>query len=257
MQTFMAAHSGVTAFSESHFFAHLFLSPKRARLGYVCGEGQKKARAAVAAMGLTTPTPTLPGWSPLLNHWTRAFTALLDKATLGQGNAVWSEKTPKHLHHITYIRGQVAKVRFIHMLRRGEDVVASLYAVSRKHPEHWNRRSLVTCVQRWVNDVEISRNYFQDPRHFLVKYEDLLADPGRVLKRICSFLEIPYAEEMSIRAAGAADQVIAPHESWKAEAAGPLAVATKRKFETALSEKERAFVRRSVLTVDYDAVESN
>jgi hypothetical protein len=68
------------------------------------------------------------------NPYTKAFIKILDEITLENGKSSWLEKTPEHLGQINYIERWVQRAKFIHIIRNGDDVVASLYEVAQKYP---------------------------------------------------------------------------------------------------------------------------
>jgi hypothetical protein len=211
LQSILGAHSRIRAFPESHFFARI-----------------SGAQSTVA-------------WSGLRDFFDRseigeenvssaadvqvAFVETLDRAALSSGADLWSEKTPRHLHHVAEIVDAVPEVAFLHIIREGHSTVQSLHRVTKEFPEHWGGkpRSIRRCARRWVADVETSLSYAEDPRHHLVRYERLVARPASVAQQICAFLEIEEDAEMLRSHAEVAEAISAPEESWKDRAARPIA----------------------------------
>ena len=216
MQSLVGAHPRVRAFPESHFFARAALAPPP--------EAFRHLRAFFDAAGVPFPPPA-DGVSPV-----DAFVAALDEATLSAGADVWSEKTPRHLHHAPFITEHVPAARFVHVLRRGTDVVASLHRVTREAPERWGGRprSVGHCVRRWESDVHASLRYIADPGHHLVRYETLVARPEAVAAEICGFLGLDPDPALLERRAEVAREVTLPGETWKEPATGPLRAAVPR-----------------------------
>ena len=115
-----------------------------------------------------------------------------------QGKARWAEKSPVNVRYIGYIFEHFPDARFIHMIRDGRDVVCSL----RNHPRYRlvNGRleptnvmnAMASCISRWVNDVRAGLLHRGDPRYSEVRYEDLVAAPGRTLRSVFQFLEEPW-----------------------------------------------------------------
>lgn len=213
VQSLIGAHPRVRAFPESHFFARAAGAPR--------AEGLRHLREFLDAAG--APWPSAADRLSLVE----IFVAALDEAARAAGADAWSEKTPRHLHHAPYIAAHVPKARFVHVLRRGVDVVASLHRVTREAPELWGGRprSIGRCVRRWESDVQTSLAYRGDPLHHLVRYEALVARPEETATHICGFLGIePDAAMLATRARVAA-AVTLPGETWKGAVTGPLRAA--------------------------------
>src|SRR5258708_24570321 len=60
----------------------------------------------------------------------RDYIRLLDSAAAAQRKTVWIEKTPNHLFYLDKIEQLVPNAKFIHLIRKGEDVVASCVRAS-------------------------------------------------------------------------------------------------------------------------------
>jgi hypothetical protein len=210
LQSLVGAHPRVRAFPESHFFARAAASPR--------DEAMRHLRRFLDAAGVE-----LPAAAAELSA-IEAFVAALDGAALGAGADMWTEKTPRHLHHVDLIAAHVPDVRFVHVLRRGVDAVRSLHRVTREAPERWGGRprSVGHCVRRWERDVRISLGYARAPAHHLVRYETLVARPEKVAWGLCEFLGVERDRAMLEARAAVAAAVTLPGETWKERAAAPL-----------------------------------
>jgi len=95
----------------------------------------------------------------------------------------WCEKTPRNIRYfgniLHFFQG---KVKLIHLIRDGRDVVTS------KHPLHKPDEYWVT-VKRWINDVKAGLQYQDHPQVFTLKYEDLIFNFDREVKKLSKFLE--------------------------------------------------------------------
>lgn len=100
----------------------------------------------------------------------------------------WCEKSPANILFADRLLNYFGKdVRFINLVRDGRDVVTS------KHPS--NPGQYYLSPERWVRDVSAGRKIEDDPRVVTVRYEDLVRDHVQVLRRICEFLNVPFANE--------------------------------------------------------------
>ena len=120
----------------------------------------------------------------------RAFYRLYARS---RGKARWGDKTPSYLQHIPAIHAALPEARFIHILRDGRDVAVSLRPLWFSPGE-----SMETQADYWARQiVEARAQALGRPFYLEVRYEDLIADPVRELRRICGFLDLPYHPAMA------------------------------------------------------------
>ncbi len=102
----------------------------------------------------------------------------------------WLEKTPRHVEHIEkivdYFEG---KVKIIHLIRDGRDVIVS------KHPKHRPNEYWVT-PKRWLKSVKYAWTLRDEPYLYTVFYEDLVHDHQPYIQEICDFIDEPYTDEL-------------------------------------------------------------
>src|SRR5262249_18767483 len=133
----------------------------------------------------------------LMRQYVRIFVGILDDLARERGKDHWLEKTPEHLQMVTAIEKYVPGARFIHLLRHAEEVVASLYDVTRRYPEKWHGPwSLDACIDAWNQDVYRSVECRGRSNHHFVRYEDLVAEPAAVLNELCRFLGLQFDPAM-------------------------------------------------------------
>lgn len=96
----------------------------------------------------------------------------------------WSEKTPRNVRHIDEIMDYFGgRVKFIHIIRDGRDVVLS------RHPDkagYWIE------PPRWVRDVQEGLKHASRPNVLTVYYEDLVRYYEDTIRRICDFIGEPF-----------------------------------------------------------------
>lgn len=166
-------------------------------------------------------------------QYVRAFLDVLDTLTWQQQKSVWLEKTPGHLYHVDDISRLVPEVKFIHLIRNGADVVASLYEVVNAHPDIWKLFSpgdLDQCIQRWTTDILITQQHLHKPNHILVRYEYLVAEPRLVSTKLCTFIDIPFSEMMLSGYQKMAERLVRKHETWKMSVGDAIQNANHTKF---------------------------
>lgn len=230
LQGMLAAHPGVISFPESHFFSRA-LGPRRSPrrpLGLIAPGGRTNLIDFLRRAGLQRFEPQVPG-----SHWVapycRMFLHTLDTAARDAAKPAWLEKTPEHVFHTAAIRRYSPQAKFVHILRHGTDTIASLVDVTRKHPEHWGGSwSVEHCVRYWNRAVRASLRWRNNPQHFLVFYESLVAEPEQHARRLADFLGLPFAMEMIDKRSDRQAQVVDAFEVWKQASHGELRKAASR-----------------------------
>lgn len=119
----------------------------------------------------------------------RAFYRLYARS---RGKGRWGDKTPPYVRHIRAIHEALPEARFIHILRDGRDVAVSLRPLWFAPGE-----SMEALADHWVRQITEARAQGMGrPFYMEARYEDLIADPVRELRRICGFLDLSYDPRM-------------------------------------------------------------
>lgn len=192
-QALIASHPELATLPETHFFTEL---PHRWRVGRLVNltsaASRERLRDLASSLGFDKP-PERTGLRTV-RAMSRDFTALLDRYARREGSNGWVEKTPYHVRRIAMIGAHVPGARFCHVLRRGPQTVASLYAATQEHPEAWGgRRGLERCVDRWLADAETSLSYVGEADHTHLLYGELVDEPRRVVEETWERLGLPPA----------------------------------------------------------------
>lgn len=101
----------------------------------------------------------------------------------------YCEKSPVNIRNFEIIREKHnGNFRMIQMVRDGRDVILSRHP--RDKNEYW------VDPERWIKDITIGLKYSSDSRILTIKYEDLVQNYDKTLKRICTFLDMDFSEEL-------------------------------------------------------------
>jgi hypothetical protein len=236
LQSLLAAHSGIYSVPETHFVKRLFRNDNRpqarrawprrairnlhalrrklvAKAGWVSG---RSARAAWREVGEGFWKPS-SFWD---RHSARAhmqgFVDAMDTDSLRAGKRIWIEKTPEHLFCIPLIRQHVAGARFIHIVRDGSEVVASLNHLAKSYPQWRPFTDVSLAVERWNHAWRATKNWIGHPDHLVVRYETLLQAPRSTLARVLHFLDCDPEHDVLRMYPGVASRLIRADEPWKA-----------------------------------------
>jgi hypothetical protein len=245
LQSLLAAHPRIASFPESHFFWSLV--PNRPALraaGFALRRARPRFQAYVKQLGRAELRWRLARRARLMRQFVKAYVGILDDLTLEQHKLKWVDKTPENLHYADVIERYVPGARFIHIVRNGPDVVASLYDVTRVHARRWHGPwGVDACIHRWNQDVDMTRRLVERRNHIAVRYEDLVAEPEQVLKELCAFLDVVYLREMIELAGQAAHALIRKDELWKSHVTAGIAASGKCKFDSLFDEQHKAYIR--------------
>ncbi len=133
----------------------------------------------------------------------RQAEALLEPWRRRHGAARMAEKTPQNVHAFVQLAALLPESPFVHVIRDGRDVAASLLRQSWIDPA--TGRPLPYCsdlaeaAKYWVRCVRDGRRMLGTPaedRYLEIRYERLVADPEPVLRELVAFLGEPWDPAM-------------------------------------------------------------
>lgn len=244
----LMSHSRIASFPETKFFARGFGGRRRWVLNQTLRGGYLwlvLARWLVHNGYMAwTDVHSLPvSWSK--ERMANIFRDMLDRLSLQTGNDVWVEKTPRHLHFIDIIHRHLPDAQFIHIVRDGRAVVASIHELAHTNPETWGQyRSVDRIIRRWNQCLRDSLHHISDDRHAIVSYDRVVQEPESVLRGLALFLDVQYEPIMIEEFHREAERVVKPHEAWKEDTTSSslLEHSGLHKFEKVFSENEQAYV---------------
>jgi hypothetical protein len=97
------------------------------------------------------------------------------------------EKTPRHIWHVDYIRRKYPDSKFIVTTRDGRETVASLFE---------RTKDLNGSLTRYQDDSILSLRQLGQNDTLLVRFEDLIADPVKLMKEICVWIGVDFESKM-------------------------------------------------------------
>jgi hypothetical protein len=263
LQSLIAAHPEAVSFPETFFFAKVVPRPPhrwRRRLGFASTEAPEALRDLDALGVPDDPAPpSLP--TPTIHGYAQRFVRRMDRAAHDATATLWLEKTPSHARHIARITGEVPDARFVHLIRAGESVAASLRSAGDSDPEVWNSSTALQLVQVWRRYLGYSQPWIGQPNHVFVSYERLVAEAGAVMGRLFGFLGISSdaaaieqvlsgysasSERVVGRVIHSAGQPTLQVEPWKLDVSGQIDNRNDLKFRELFTQTEQAEVSAAV-----------
>jgi hypothetical protein len=110
-----------------------------------------------------------------------------------RGKVRWGDKTPGYAEQVDLLSRLFPEARFVHLIRDGRDVALSMMDLGRLH------RRAATVAFFWRRRIGVAKSKGQllgSRRYLELRYESLVEDPERELKRLCGFLDLSFAPEM-------------------------------------------------------------
>jgi hypothetical protein len=246
LSAMLAAHSRLDCGPESRFFArfrHLDPGARRATLDPAAWPAhavdfiaslRNQSHPVVELFGLRIEDvhDYLAGRPPSLAAMLESLTVLHARR---YGKARWIEKTPRHLLMTDLLRRLWPEARIVRIVRDPRDVALSLAGLP------FAKESVVGNLVRVDQDDRASRDRIAtDALAMTLRYEDLVSEPERELRRICEFIGEPYEPAM-LDARTSASAVAADHEWWKAAVSGPLTSASVGRWRREMSADAQRF----------------
>lgn len=169
--------------------------------------------------------PTLEAWglspddvAPRLRSGMKtgtAIAAIFESIAAKEGKPRWGDKTPMYMRHLPLLERLFPDAQYVHLIRDGRDAALSFLRMPEgtftrtwAHPE---TAAEFACL--WRAEVAAARELGRragSSRYLEVRYEELVAEPGPIVEKICEFARIPFEPAM-LEYTGAVDVSGKPH----------------------------------------------
>lgn len=185
--------------------------------------------------------------------WVVLMAPLVEHAESPQ---VLLEKTPNHVRFAQEVHSLLPEARFLHVIRDGRAVVASLLAASKSWGRAWAPSSVDDAIRMWSRDVRAgleARELVGDAQYLEIRYEDVHAQPLESLRRIARFAGLDPKDEALGEAVHLHDAATIRsgkgHAAWAGEPEGFLRKANPDAWREDLGFWTRRRVRRRAGTL--------
>lgn len=122
------------------------------------------------------------------NAMARFFDGIQRDYATSRGKGRWADKTPKYALYVDFLDRLFPRSYVIHVIRDPRDVVAS-------HRHRWGWRSALKAAAKWPRYVSAARESggrLSSGRYLEVRYEDMVADPEGVMRRVLALVGEPW-----------------------------------------------------------------
>ena len=249
LQSMLASHPEVFSFPETHFFRGTISKFSFLRWFKFYGKKDREfIRQFIDRVERGNLVDKIPPATFSTAEWIKGLLNLLDSLSQNSTGKIWVEKTPMHLYFASLIEEVRPETKFIHIIRDGTDVVASLFDASGKNPNAFDgEQSIQKCIFRWKIDIQVHKKHLRKHNHHFVFYKDLIYKTDVALGQICEFLEMEFLDEMK-SFSHKTKELKFPEEVWKPDASNELKESNK--FEKIFSKDDQALIRSKVDSID-------
>jgi hypothetical protein len=238
LQSMLHAHPDISFLPETHFFRHYVARPKNRwqheRAGAepfrsTLADDQEYQRADIAAEDLL---------APFLNDARRfdlseVYARLLRLHRNRENVSVVGEKDPRLIDYLPQVQQAFPEAQILHIVRDPRDVLLSRMKAdwSAGRPD-WLH--ILTYRAQIIRGRKQGRRSFGS-QYMELRYEDLLAEPARVLREVAEQVGVTYSNAMTAFQRSAEELVHESERSWKEETTGPLLRENTGKWRDRLS----------------------
>ena len=259
LQSMIATHEDIVSFPESKLFLGLSTpGSRRSKYGIASSNARLRFEGFLQDIHRSELRKLLPRYAVFVKQYAKTFIEVLDLLAIEQGKSCWLEKTPQHLKRIELIEELVQNAKFIHIVRNGEDVVASLYQVTHKFPELWGgAKNIDQCINEWVMAAMISRLHASKANHVLIDYDELINKPKLLLEQIFKFISVNPENSRFDKQAVIAKSLIKDNESWKGGVINAIRKPKSRKFDEVFNLNQRKYITEKLKELDLNNLLNN
>ena len=254
VQAMLARHPQVFTLPETGFFPRLLgglhqrlgdegVKPRRRNLARRLGLTRRYGRREFlelqrSLLGTEQPLSRAPWFQ---DTCVSRFIGMLDNLAERAGRSAWIEKTPHHLLYLPEIEHYLPDARFIHVIRPGMDVLASITDADLRYDNKAFSGGLMQWVRRWNRAVDVHRSRIGVRNHHFVFLEDLISNPADEWQRLCTFLRLSTHVELDQSCLqNIADPKVEP---WKRDALSGLPQPSDSKVESLFGPQLREWLR--------------
>jgi hypothetical protein len=242
LQVLLASHPDVRSFPETNFFLTASGGRRQilARMGLPTGLEPNAIQHTLDLLNTRPKNSQTPNFFFSFQSAVRRYIDILDSIAMKEGKSKWVEKTPLHFRRIEFIERFVDEPQFVHIIRDGRDVVASIRDRAETYPDRFGwQKGLSYGIELWNEAIEKSKSYLGYPRHVFTTYERITADTKFEIQRICNELEIEFSPLMVEGDPKTQNKVIPNSKPWIHNAKKEPGTDRERKYNQVFDEEEK------------------
>ncbi len=166
-----------------------------------------------------------------------SFTKTLDSLSIKKEANGWIEKSPKHFKKIYLIEKFVPNPKFVHVVRYGPNVVASIVDRAYRYKDHFlKQKHHDYAIDLWNKSIKSALKNSGKPNHIVIHYEDFCDDPESTASNIAKKFQLEsdknYSELFSF------EKIVLSNELWKNDVFLPIQKRSS-KFSSIFTDQEK------------------
>lgn len=256
LQSILASNNAIVSFPETHFFRGTI--PKYSLLQwfkFYSKKDQEFIRNFLKKIQREDLYDAIPRQTLKTARWVGGILDLIDLIPEDNQTTVWIEKTPMHLYFIPLIQHADPDAKFIHVVREGKDVVASLFQASQQFPDSFGgKQTIQDCIKRWKRDIKIHKRYIKQPNHFYITYNELLHNAANAISSLCDFIHVEFSEDM-LSFSKNTKALKFEEEQWKPDSSDEIRATNK--FDLIFSEDQKEYILTQLASLTLDDLSSS
>jgi len=151
------------------------------------------------------------------------------------GGKRFIEKTPPHVLRIDFLLKYFPNSQFINVFRDGRDC----YCSARHHQNVMQGKNLQKYAKYWRRCVQARLKQGEKLNIFDVKYEELVTEPEKVVKKMMAFLQEDYDEKQLISDYYSQNKINKSNRKEFKKLSKPIDKASINRYQLELSEQEK------------------
>jgi Sulfotransferase family len=129
-----------------------------------------------------------------------AIGAIFETYAERQGKPRWGDKTPLYMQQLPLLERLFPDALWVHLIRDGRDAALSFLELPEGFSgKTWAQpRTVAQFAARWRTEILSARRLGRHAgdRYLELRYEDLVAEPERELRRVCEHGSLPWEADM-------------------------------------------------------------
>ncbi|HEX7256157.1 MAG TPA: sulfotransferase [Gaiellaceae bacterium] len=205
LQRMLDHHPQLAVANDTHFIPHGVIDPTDQAEPPLTAEIVERVRSYRRFHRLGLPDEAVTSAADRARTYPEFVQMLYDELARIRGKPLAGEKTPSYVRRLPLLHRLFPSARVIHVIRDGRDVALSAleWATETKGPGKrplWRDEPVGVCALWWRRHVLAGRKdgqWIGRDGYAETRYEQLVADAESELRRITTFLHLPYASEMA------------------------------------------------------------
>ncbi|MEM7064897.1 MAG: sulfotransferase [Cyanobacteria bacterium P01_B01_bin.77] len=249
LQRILLSDPAIISFPESHFFVNLFKRRSKLRKKFDLASPYSRSgfENFIEEAGHQEMRKALPIHALSLRQQTQVFAQTLDEIAKYHHKSIWIEKTPDHVKFIDFIETHIGNALFIHIVRNGPDVVASLYDVTQKYPLEWDGPwDIDQCLRKWITSVTKTYSHCHKPNHLVVNYDSLVHHSASESQHLGDFIGAKLDVTSLDHRQGSFEAIALQREPWKANSGKAIYQKATDKFSTLFDRPQQTYILETI-----------